>query len=444
MVPAGMVPAGMVNDTAAQVRVLRIIDRLNIGGPAKHVTWLSAGLDQGIFDTLLITGTVAPHEGDMTDFARGAGVDPWIIKEMGRELGWRDGMVILKLLRFLWQYKPDIVHTHKAKAGAVGRVAAWLYKWLTPSLFWLRPRPLIVIHTYHGHIFHSYYSPMKTQLFLFIERFLAWLVTDRIIVISLQQRREIHERFGIGRTAQFTVIPLGISCDEGEGVMPKPSLRNEAGLAPGESVIGIVGRLCPVKNHALLLQAFARLQCESTDEQGLRLVVIGDGELREELERLAQQLQIAARVIFTGFRSDTAALYRELDLVALTSLNEGTPLTLIEAMNQGRAVVATEVGGVVDILGQRQGNRDGLTIWEHGVTVLSGDEKAFVRALRYLLERPQLRQEMGQRGQAFVRARLSRERLLHDISTLYQSLIHHPLPQSQEEVAACYAKQHES
>jgi glycosyltransferase involved in cell wall biosynthesis len=416
----------IVNASSSQLRIVRIIDRLNIGGPAKHVTWLSAGLDSTQFKTSLVAGMVSPHEGDMSDFAREAGVSLTIFKEMGRELGWRDALVILKLLQIFWQIQPDIVHTHKAKAGAVGRVAAWLYKWLTPSILWLRPRPVAVVHTFHGHIFHSYYGSAKTQLFVLIERFLAWLVTDRIIVISEQQRREIHEQFGIGRAEQFCVVPLGIDCDEAEQVMPSGSLRGTAGLAEDESIIGVVGRLCAVKNHALLFKSFAMLCRETASQQGLRLLVIGDGELRQELEALTRQLQIADRVIFTGFRSDVVALYRELDVVALSSLNEGTPLTLIEAMNQSRAVVATEVGGVVDILGQRQSRGDGLTIWEHGVTAPSKNERALAQALRYLLERPELRREMGQRGRAFVRTKLSRERLLQDIAALYQELVKQP------------------
>lgn len=428
---------------AQRFRIIRIIDRLNIGGPAKHVTWLSAGLDPEQFETSLIAGTVSPHEGDMTHFAREAGISLTILQEMGREPGWRDAVAVFKLLRLFWQIKPDIVHTHKAKAGAVGRLAAWLYKWLTPSVLWLRPRPVAVIHTYHGHIFHSYYSPAKTQLFVLIERFLAWLVTDRIIVISEQQRREIYAQFRIGRAEQFRVVPLGIACDEAEQIATSSSLRDEVGVPETEAIIGVVGRLCAVKNHALLLHAVARLFAESAYQQGLRLLVIGDGELRQELETLAQQLQIADRIVFTGFRSDVVTLYREFDIVALTSLNEGTPLTLIEAMNQGRAVVATQVGGVVDLLGQRQDSSDGFTIWEHGVTAPSKDEKTFAHALRYLLERPELRREMGERGRAFVRTKLSHERLLQDIAELYQELVYQPFYRIQPRVATNSTNRHE-
>jgi glycosyltransferase involved in cell wall biosynthesis len=407
-----------------RIRVVRIIDRLNIGGPSKHVTWLSAGLDPSQFETVLITGTVPPGEGDMIYFARAAGVSPIVIKEMSRELGLSDLLVIAKLLGLLFKLKPRIVHTHKAKAGATGRIAATLYRWLTPSSLLLRPRRCGVVHTFHGHIFHSYYGPAKTRLFIAIERALARL-THRIITISEQQRREINEEFGVGRPGQFEVIPLGINFEELSA--PQGRLRTELGLGPGDLLIGIVGRLCEVKNHAMLLEAMARLVSQGGEGgPSSSLVVIGDGHLRPALASLASRLGIQDRVIFTGFREDATSLYSDLDIVALTSLNEGTPLTLIEAMSCGRAVATTEVGGVVDIMGARRGSQRGFAVWEHGVTAPSQDIEAFARALQYLIDRPDSRREMGERGRAFVRSRLSRERLLRDVEKLYGDLARVP------------------
>ena len=404
------------------IRVARIIDRLNVGGPAKHVVWLTMGLGTNEFETSLITGTVPPAEGDMSYFAQQAGIAPLVIKEMSRELSLRDAVVIAKLLVQFWKLKPQIVHTHKAKAGATGRIAAMLYKWLTPSALLGRPRECRIVHTYHGHIFHSYYGSAKTQFFLAVERALARICTDRIITISQQQFREICESYGVGRPEQFQVIPLGI--DLAEHCHPHSDFRRELGIAERELLIGIVGRLCEVKNHALLLKAVAHfIQHRSCSSQPFRLVIIGDGHLRGELEGLARQLGISERVLFTGFREDAISLYPNLDLVALTSLNEGTPLTLIEAMSCGRAVVATEVGGVIDLMGARQAVSDGLSIWEHGVTVPSGNTEAFARALQFLTERPMLRQEMGERGRAFVRGRLSKDRLVEDIKKLYRELL---------------------
>jgi glycosyltransferase involved in cell wall biosynthesis len=181
-----------------------------------------------------------------------------------------------------------------------------------------------------------------------------------------------------------------------------------------------------VKNYAMLIQAAARLMHDAAAGFRLRLVIVGDGHLRPEIETLASELGISDRVIFTGFRDDAAALYPQFDLVALTSLNEGTPLTLIEAMNKGLSVAATEVGGVVDIMGARQTNSNGsngVSIWEHGVTAQSCDVEGFASAMRFLIERPGLRKEMGERGCSFVQTRLSKQRLVRDIKHLYCGLL---------------------
>ncbi len=404
------------------IRIVRIIDRLNIGGPTKHVVWLTAGLNAEEFETVLITGTVPEGEGDMGYFARTVGVEPVVIEDMSRELSLRDLAVVAKLLRQLWRLKPQIVHTHKAKAGAVGRLAALLYKWLTPSALWLRPRPCRVVHTYHGHVLHSYFGAVKTRLALAVERLLARVCTDHIITISEQQRGEIAQHFQVGRPEQFRVISLGLDVDEVAASHGR--LRQELGVAAEAVLVGSVGRLCQVKHHAMLLEVAAQLVgTTSGSEHRVRFVVIGDGHLRQTLEALAARLGIAAWVTFTGFRRDVLALYADLDVVVLTSLNEGTPLTLLEAMCCGRAVAATEVGGVVDIMGTRRMSLDGFSIWDHGVTAPSRDAAVFARALRYLLERPALRRDMGRRGSAFVRAHLSKDRLVRDIEGLYREIV---------------------
>ncbi|HWP46786.1 MAG TPA: glycosyltransferase [Candidatus Limnocylindrales bacterium] len=407
--------------THTPIRVVRIIDRLNIGGPAKHVTWLTSGLNPKEFETVLITGIVPWGEGDMGYFARAAGVNPVVIQEMSREINLRDVVVILKLLYRFWKLKPHIIHTHKAKAGAVGRIAGIIYKWATPSILWLRPRTCYLVHTYHGHIFHSYYGPFKTRFFITIERILARLFTDRIIAISEQQRREISEHFRVGNPEQFRVIPLGI--DLNERAEDRSNLREELGVTRDKLLIGMVGRLCEVKNPALLLEAVAQLTAQ---EVQVHLVMVGDGHLRKELESLSHKLGISAQVTFLGFRKDVLSLYAAFDLVVLTSLNEGTPLTLLEALCYHRAVIATEVGGVVDLMGTRRELHNGFSIWDHGITVPGQNAFLFARALKYLMEHPELRREMGKRGHAFVKANFSKDRLIGDIENLYRELINRP------------------
>jgi glycosyltransferase involved in cell wall biosynthesis len=405
-----------------KIRVVSVIDRLVVGGPTKHIVWVIAGLDPRQFDATMITGTPADAEGDMSYYAHRAGIRPIVLKQMSREPNLRDIIVIAKLLGLFWKIKPDIIDTQKSKAGAVGRVAAYFYKWLTPSAILLRPRQCYVVHTYHGHVFHSYYGKAKTRLILAIERALARVCTDRIITISNQQRREISERFNVGLPEQFRVIPLGIDCEEAE--VCESRFREEYGIGADEFVIGIVGRLCDVKNHEMFLESAARLiRRKNAGRPRLRFAVIGDGHLRERLERRAKKLGLADEVVFTGFRTDVASLYKELDLLVLTSLNEGTPLTLIEAMCAGRAVISTEVGGVTDIMGEWRQKHGELSVWDHGLTVPSRNVGALVSAIEYLIERPELRFEMGKRGRIFVRQCLSRDRLILEIESLYRELI---------------------
>src|SRR5438067_72462 len=226
------------------MKVVRIIARLNVGGPARHVVWLSAGLQSDEFETLLVAGVVPQGEDDMGYFAESAGVRPFIIPEMSREISPKDVVTIWKLYRLFVRERPDIVHTHTAKAGTVGRIAGLLYRWWTPSILFGRPRRCRFVHTYHGHIFHSYYGRWKTRIFIGIEKFLARTATDKIIVISPQQRREIHEKFGVGESSQFAVIPLGMDVGlYADWPKRRHVMRDELGARDDGGLSGIVGRL---------------------------------------------------------------------------------------------------------------------------------------------------------------------------------------------------------
>jgi glycosyltransferase involved in cell wall biosynthesis len=406
-------------------RVARVIARLNIGGPAKHVVWLTSGLRDAGFESLLVAGTVPEGEGDMSYFAAEAGVTPVYIPEMSREISWKDPIAVWKLFRLFQSWRPDIIHTHTAKAGTVGRAAGFLYRWLTPGTLIGRPRECKFVHTYHGHVFHSYYGRRRTQLFLAIERALARLVTDRLIVISKQQSVEIGETFRVGRPGQIKVIPLGLDLGIFRGHdSRRAKLREELFIPDDAILIGIVGRLTEIKNHEMFLRVAARLK--ATDpafrRQGaVRFIVIGDGNLREQLEAQKQSLGLDHDVIFVGNRKDPECFYPALDIVALTSRNEGTPLTLIEAMANARPVVATSVGGVVDLLGEVIADGP-YQVCRRGIAVSAGDDEAFVAALSRMIHDQSLREEFGARELEFVEVNYSKERLFEDIKRLYGEL----------------------
>ncbi|HEX5966220.1 MAG TPA: glycosyltransferase [Pyrinomonadaceae bacterium] len=393
----------------SQTRIVRIIARLNVGGPAKHVVWLTSALQDEVYRSLLVAGSVPPGEEDMGYFADEAGVTPFYIPEMSREISLKDAVTVWKLFRLFLRERPDIIHTHTAKAGTVGRVAGFFYRWLTPGTLVGRPRACKFVHTYHGHVFHSYYGRGRTRVFLAIERLLARLVTDRLIVVSAQQGSEIGNDFRVGRKDQIKVIPLGLDLSMFEGhASRRARFREELGIDDETILVGIVGRLTEIKNHRMFLNSVARLK----DKRALRFVIIGDGALRQNLEEQARSLGLESKVIFSGSRKDPEYFYPALDIVALTSLNEGTPLTLIEAMANGRPIVATSVGGVVDLLGD-----------ERGIRVRSGDEEGLASALKRLADDRQLRGDLGARGFEFVQRHYRKERLVEDIKRLYRELM---------------------
>jgi glycosyltransferase involved in cell wall biosynthesis len=415
------------------MKVLRIIARLNVGGPARHVVWLTAGLREAGCETVLVAGVVPQGEDDMGYFAAAHKVEPRIIPQMSREISAKDLLTIWKLYRLLKRERPDIVHTHTAKAGTVGRIAGLLYRWLTFAALTGRPRRCRFVHTYHGHIFHSYYGKLKTRIFLLIEKLLARMATDRIVVISAQQFREIHEEFGVGRARQFAVIPLGLDTSVFANWRKlRHSMRDELNAGPEDVLVGIVGRLTEVKNHALFLEAAARFKETvglNKDGRRVRFLIIGDGHLRGELEAQARELGLDDDVKFLGTRDDPEKFYPALDVVALTSLNEGTPLTLIEAMANSRPCVATSVGGVVDLLGEKRKRANASSVdegaWsvcERGVLVRPKDRVAFSDALARVVDDEELRREMGARASSFIEQNYSKERLLADVLNLYREM----------------------
>ncbi len=377
------------------IRVLRAITRLNIGGPAIHAILLTEALDDGLaFTSTLVAGTTSPTEGNLQDMAAAHGVRPVLLTELGREISPADDVVALaKMVRLIRQQRPDVVHTHMAKAGTVGRLAAHLCG-----------VPLIV-HTYHGHVFHSYFSPTKTRVFLTIERALG-LATDRIIVLGDGQRDEIAH-FGVAPKQKLEPIPLGLELGQFlNAENARGRFRRELGIEASTPLIGIVARLVPIKAHEVFFEAAREIL---RDVPSAKFVVVGDGERRDELAQLVPRLGITESVLFVGWRRDMLNVYADLDVVGLSSLNEGSPVALIEAMASGRPVVSTSVGGVPEVVVH------GLT----GLTVPPANPHAMAEAILCLLRDRELAARLAEAGRRHVYPRYDSTRLVDDVRTLY-------------------------
>ena len=366
------------------MKILRIIARLNIGGPARNAVLLT----EGFSDTVLVCGEVDKSEGDMMYLAHEKGIKPVIIKELGRELSWKDDWAAFwKIYKVIKQEKPDIIHTHTAKAGTLGRLAGILYG------------KAVLIHTFHGHVFSGYFGKIKTAFFIWIEKILA-LFTDKIITVSENLKKELVAKFKIAPENKISVIELGF---ELEDLLKLSERENQQTIN-----IGIVGRLVPIKNHKMLFKV-----CRAGLNLPYRIVVIGDGEMRGELEKYAEELGMRDRIEFKGWIKDLKAIYERLDIVVLTSLNEGTPVSLIEAMAAGRPIVATKVGGVADIA------QDG----KNGYLVESGNIEEFSWKLLDLIKDAGKRREFGKSGRDIVKTRFAKERLIKDTKELYNNLL---------------------
>ena len=383
------------------IKVLRIIARLNIGGPARNAVLLTKGLshskDNFNCETILVCGQVDGNEGDMMYLAKEKGIEPVIVKELGRNLSLKnDWQAFWKIYKIICREKPDIIHTHTAKAGTLGRMAGILYNARLNG----RVR---LVHTFHGHVLHSYFGKARTWFFIWIEKILA-LFTDKIIAVSGSLKKELIERFRIAPEKKFSVIELGLEMDE--------LLNLPVRESPDCVNIGIVGRLAPVKNHRMLFRVISNIR-HRTSGIRLRLIVIGDGELRQDLEGYAKELGIQDMVDFKGWIKDLGNIYKALDIVALTSMNEGTPVSIIEGMAAARPVVATEVGGVSDIV------QDG----RNGYLVKPEDDEEFAKKLLDLIRNPGKRKILGEYGRMIIRDRFSSKRLVDDTGILYRNLI---------------------
>jgi glycosyltransferase involved in cell wall biosynthesis len=392
---------------ARSYRVARVITRLNIGGPSIQAIGLSRDLTASGFETCLIHGHLADGEGDMRTLLPLADTTSLYLDQLVRPISpVHDLRALWAIYRAFRRWRPDIVHTHQAKAGSLGRLAALAYNRTRGA--GARAR---LIHTYHGHVFEGYFGSPATKVFLAVERWLGKR-TDAVIAISPQVAHDIVNTYEIASPAQLKLIPLGFNLDRLLALSSTDRERARDSLQiPGDAiVVTTVGRLTPIKQHTLFLDMADRLAKRS---DRFLFLIAGDGELRPALQARADQLGLGPRVRFLGWRGDLETLYGATDVFVLTSRNEGTPVALIEAMAAGVASVSTDVGGV----------RDVVTASRLGALVPFGDPGALADAVAALADAPGRRAEIGQAARASVRERFHAKRLLDDIKTLYWQLV---------------------
>lgn len=405
-------------------RVLRIINRFNLGGPTHNAAYLTRYLPND-YETLLVGGSQEASEEDSHHILQDLGVQPVILPELQREVApWRDRGAYTRIKQLIREFQPDIVHTHAAKAGAVGRMAA------------ADLGVKAIVHTFHGHVFHSYFGPVRTALYKNIERFLARR-SSRIIAISEKQKSELVDEHRIVRAEKVSVIPLGfdLSRFQTDQQAKRALFRKVYGVADDEVAIGIVGRLVPIKNHDLFLDVLASVS-QRTGRK-LRAFIVGDGEERERLRTRVNELGMSqvmgpyfkengfghgvngrpmvspALVTFTSWIKEVDIVNAGVDIMMLTSLNEGTPVSLIEAQAANKPIISTRVGGIENVV-------------LPGHTALlsdSADARSLEQHLLELVENDTLRQTMGAGGWAHVRERFHYTRLVRDMDHLYRGLL---------------------
>ena len=380
------------------IKIVRIFSRLNIGGPSLQVTLLSEHLSPP-YETILVTGNVDQKEGDMSYLLHGQKKYRHVfIPELGRNVQiWKDFIAFVKIVKLLIQEKPDIVHTHTAKAGVLGRLAAII------------TRVPIRVHTFHGHVFNGYFSPFKTWLIIGAEKILAYFTTG-IVAISTRQKEDLVNTYKIASKDKVLVIPLGFDLSHFVGVhQDNIELKKRLNLPLNKYLIGIVGRLTPIKNHGLFLKIAKKL---IQIRQDVHFVIVGNGECYREIQDEICNGELLAHCSLLGWQKELKPIYEVLDIVCLTSLNEGTPVSLIEAQACGKVVIASDVGGVRDVV-----------LSENGYVIPLQNEDEFVQKIIYLLDHSDMRQKMGKTGQKFVFENFGKEKLLINIDELYNHLV---------------------
>lgn len=381
------------------IKIINVLSRMNIGGPSVHAVLLTKYLNNEKYQSSIIYGTLSDGEGDMSYLIDDYDFEHQLITSLKREISLFDDLkAVLELYRLFRREKPQIVHTNLAKAGMVGRLAARLAG--VP----------VILHTYHGHVFSGYFSPIKTSLYILIERYIA-LISSQIVVISEMVRKDICFKYKIVSEKKVSVISLGFEFNKMEPINKyRGSFRKQFSIPDDAPVIGIVGRLTGIKNHDLFVDIASLLHQQ--DDQ-IHFLIIGDGELRAELESKVAAMEISKNVHFTGWITETAKMYADLDIMLLTSKNEGTPVTVIEAMYYNIPAVSSNVGGLSDLIENEK----------TGFLVNSLVAEDYIPIILKLLESDQEQKKIGEAGHAFIADQFTIDRLIVDMENLYTKLL---------------------
>ncbi len=391
-------------------KVLRIINRFNLGGPTYNAAYLSKYMSPD-FETLLVGGAIDKTEGNAEYIVRSLDLEPRVIPEMRRSLNLYSDIKAYKIIKkIISDFNPDIVHTHASKAGALGRMAA--YKMKVP----------VIVHTFHGHVFDAYFNKLSSAFYINIERYLAEKSTS-IIALSDIQKHDLAVKYKICSEEKIKVIPLGFDLGRfQENIEEKrKKFREEYNIEKNEIVIAIIGRLVPIKNHDFFLNS-VKTVCEKTKRE-LRIFIVGDGESKNDIQRKAIELGLSQTenindsnkhlITFTSWIKEIDKVIAGVDIIALTSFNEGTPVSLIEAQAGNKPIVSTNVGGIENV------------VIPNDTALLSpnNDTVIFVENLLRLIESENLRNEMSAKGWEFVKERFHYTRMIRDMRELYSNLL---------------------
>ncbi|MFA5864970.1 MAG: glycosyltransferase [Phycisphaerae bacterium] len=382
-----------------KIRVARIITRLNVGGPAYQAVLLNHLLPDRGYEALLIHGTVPPGEiffGDLLEKYPG---DTYPCRKLSRKIApLADFAALVDLVKVLKKFRPDIVHTHTAKAGLLGRLAAKM------------TGARVLIHTYHGHVLEGYFSSPLEKMILYTEKFLAKF-TDRLVCISPKLTTELSQKFKIAPIEKFATIELGLPLNRFTSLPGRGPLRTKFNIPDDAIVLGSLGRLVPIKNYHRMLCIFHNL-LRMVPNKKLYLLIGGTGPLENELKDTARKFGLTENVFFPGLVRDLPQFYADIDIGILTSDNEGTPVTILEAQAAGKYVVAPDVGGIGDILDPRA-----------GALISPNEVDAYVHSLCDIINNWSTLKTSGEQVRSATIERFSPDRLANDLDYLYRKLL---------------------